>query len=185
MARRGRRGTGTVYFSRTDGCWFARWPLGIIDGKRRAKKVRCRTEDEGYVELDNLRRLYAAGGQPFTGTLGEYLKEWLPAHSRSIKPSTKRSYDGHIFVTPAGAPPHKVGAELDAACKRLKLPRITPHELRHASLTILADAGVPEDVRERRAGHSTPAMARKYTSQAEVADQAAAEVMQHQLGQAR
>jgi integrase len=89
---------------------------------------------------------------------------------------------GHIFVTPAGAPPHKVGAELDAACERLKLPRITPHELRHASLTILADAGVPEDVRERRAGHATATMARKYTSQAELADVAAAEVMQRAIG---
>lgn len=96
MARRGRRGTGSVYYSHADRCWLARWPLGVVDGKRRSKRVRCRTEDEANAELDDLRRLYNAGGQPFSGTLGEYLKEWLPAHARSIRPSTRRSYEGHI-----------------------------------------------------------------------------------------
>lgn len=98
MARRGRRGTGSVYFSRADRCWIARWPLGVVDGKRRAKRVRCRTENDANAELDELRRLYSAGGQPFSGTLGEYLKEWLPAHARSIRPSTRRSYEGHIRI---------------------------------------------------------------------------------------
>lgn len=98
MSRRGRRGSGTVFYSHADRCWIARWPLGVVDGKRRAKRVRCRTEDEANAELDELRRLYGAGGQPFGGTLGEYLKEWLPAHARSIRSSTRRSYEGHIRV---------------------------------------------------------------------------------------
>ena len=32
----------------------------------------------------------------FDGTLGEWLAEWLPAHSRSVRPSTATSYAGHV-----------------------------------------------------------------------------------------
>lgn len=96
MARRGRRGEGTVYYSKTDRRWVARWPLGIVDGKRATKRVKCRTRDEADDELDKMRRLYGAGGAPSGQTLDAYLASWLPAHSRSIRPSTATSYRGHI-----------------------------------------------------------------------------------------
>lgn len=96
MARRGRRGEGTVYFSKRDRRWIARLPLGAVNGRRLEKRVKCRTSDEADDELANLRRLYGHGGHRFTGSLDEYLREWLPAHGRSIRPSTLVSYRGHV-----------------------------------------------------------------------------------------
>ena len=62
------------------------------------------------------------------------------------------------------------------------VPRVSPHGLRHTSLTLLADAGVPEDVRQRRAGHSTTAMARHYVHGAEQADRRAADELGKAIG---
>ena len=91
---------------------------------------------------------------------------------------------GHCFLTAAGFPPSEQQAlnALYAAEKRLGLPRVGLHGLRHTSLTILADAGVPEDVRMRRAGHSTTQMARRYTSGADAQDQAAADALGAAIG---
>ncbi len=96
MAKRGRRGFGTVYFSKRDKRFIARYPLGVVDGKRREKRVKCLDRDEADDELDKLRRLYAHGGHRFSGTLDEYLRDWLPSHGRRIRPSTLVSYRGHI-----------------------------------------------------------------------------------------
>lgn len=95
MARRGRRGEGTVYRSKSDGRWIARYPLGVVDGKRLSKRVKCRTRDEADDELENLRRLYGAGGHRTDQTLGAYLADWLP-RQRKLRESTRRSYAGHI-----------------------------------------------------------------------------------------
>jgi len=95
VGRRGRRGEGTVYWSASDRRWIARWPLGVIDGKRAAKRVKCRTEREANAELERLRRAYGAGSHPATGTLGDYLADWL-ATPRDIAPSTLRSYSEHV-----------------------------------------------------------------------------------------
>lgn len=96
--RRGHRGDGTVYFSKVDRRWVARFPIG--GGK--AKRVKRRTEDEADAELDKLRRLYRAGGVPATASLDAYLDEWLDSHARNIEPSTLRSYRGHVklYISP-------------------------------------------------------------------------------------
>ena len=95
MARRGRRGEGTVYYSKRDRRWIARWPLGVVDGKRQDKRVKCRTRDEADDELVKLRRIYGAGGTPANDTLGAYLTQWLPTQ-RQLSDSARRSYEGHI-----------------------------------------------------------------------------------------
>lgn len=109
MARRGRRGEGTTYYSKSDRRWVARWPLGVVDGKRVDKRVKCRTEAEAIAELARLRRAYGAGGNPATQTLDAYLGHafedpkrgiepsgWLRDHGRSVRHSTLVSYDGHV-----------------------------------------------------------------------------------------
>lgn len=92
MARRGRRGEGSVYFSKADRRWIARFPLG----QGRTKRVKCRSQGQADRELERLSRLYRAGGNPATGTLDDYLAGWLPEHGRSVRPSTRRSYEGHV-----------------------------------------------------------------------------------------
>ena len=92
--RRRRRGEGSVY--RSEGGWIARFPLGTVKGKRITKRVRCKTERDALVELERLRREYGAGGDPATGTVGQYLESWIKGHRRSISESTATSYEGHI-----------------------------------------------------------------------------------------
>ncbi len=95
--------------------------------------------------------------------------------------------EGLVFLTRKGHPVRsdETVRELHRATDRLGLPRITQHQLRHSSLTLLADAGVPEDVRQRRAGHATVAMARNYTSGAEAQDRQAADALNAALTKAK
>lgn len=93
VRRRRRRGAGTVY--RSDRGWIARFPLGSVDGRRMAKRERCRTEGEALNALERMRRIYGAGGSPATGTIGEYLDEWLIGWE-DVRESTRVSYAGHI-----------------------------------------------------------------------------------------
>lgn len=95
MARRGRRGQGTVYWSKADRRWIARVALGVVDGKRIDRRVKCRTEREARHELERLRRAYGVGVHPSTGTLDTYLEDWL-ATPRDIEASTLRSYTHHV-----------------------------------------------------------------------------------------
>lgn len=93
-SRRNRRGSGTVYES--EGGWIASYPLGVRDGKRVRKRVRCATQGEADRELERLRRTYGAGGDPITGTVGEYLAQWLDDVAPTIERSTLASYRGHV-----------------------------------------------------------------------------------------
>lgn len=94
MARRRRRGEGTVYFDGVS--WIARYPLGVVNGKRRSKRVRAKTEREAKAELQRLKDTYSAGGDPAAGTLSEYLEGWLRSHGRGVRSSTRTSYEGHV-----------------------------------------------------------------------------------------
>lgn len=92
--RRGRRGEGSVY--RSQGSWIASFPLGTSGGKRRSKRARFKSEQAALAELEQLRRTYGAGGEPITGTLGEYLADWIRGHARNVRPRTAEKYRGHI-----------------------------------------------------------------------------------------
>ncbi len=95
MARRGKRGEGSVYFSKTDRRWVARFPLGVVNGKRVAKRVKAPNERAARVELERLRRAYGVGGSPATSVLDAYLAGWLIGH-RDVRASTHRSYTDHV-----------------------------------------------------------------------------------------
>ena len=91
MARRGRRGDGTHFYSHADRYWVARYPNGP-DGK--PLRAKFRTEDEAEAKLAEWRRRYS--GRTVTGaTLDAWWAEWLPGHAESIAKSTATSYRGH------------------------------------------------------------------------------------------
>lgn len=94
MRRRRRRGEGSVY--KSQGSWIACYPLGTVDGKRRNKRSRHRTEREALVELEQMRRSYGRTTNPSTATLGQYLTDWLRSHSRGLRPSTAINYEGNV-----------------------------------------------------------------------------------------
>lgn len=127
MARRGRRGAGTVYYSKSDKRWLARLPLGSTDGKRRDKREKHRTEDEAKAALKRMRRIYAPGTS--AETLGQWLAEWVPAHCASVRGSTAASYRGHVrnHIDPllGGIPLAELGA---ADVRRLIKAMQTPHK---------------------------------------------------------
>jgi len=96
---------------------------------------------------------------------------------------------GFVFVGEHGQPPvaYTVNRRLNDLVKRVNkldldedgkpkptailLPTdLTPHSLRHTSLTILALSGVPANVRKRLSGHSTAKMDELYTSHADLED---------------
>lgn len=96
VARRRRRGEGSVFFDRAARTWVALVSLGVVDGKRVRRKVRAPTERGALEERERLLRTFGRGVDPATGTLDAYLAEWLPAHARSIRKSTADSYGIHI-----------------------------------------------------------------------------------------
>ena len=55
------------------------------------------------------------------------------------------------------------------------------HDLRDSNATLLADLGVPEDVRMARLGHSTKAMARHYAAASVTQDRQAVELLAEAL----
>ena len=94
MAKRARRGSGSVFHAR-DGYWYASWSR-VVDGKRVKARVRTHTPEAAELELDKLRRAYGAGADPATMTLDVYLEAWLLDHSPSVRKSTAKSYRGHV-----------------------------------------------------------------------------------------
>lgn len=90
MARRRRRGEGSVYYDRSERTWIARIS---VDGKRYRR--RATSELAAKQILEDLRRRYAQG--PVAAMrLGDYLDEWLEGVRSSVRPSTFTSYSGHV-----------------------------------------------------------------------------------------
>lgn len=93
-------------------------------------------------------------------------------------------YFGHMFLTPSGDPIH--GAELlsafKAACRRAGIPERRFHDLRGSSATLMREAGVAEDTRMARLGHSTVEMSRHYAKASEAQDQDAADRIGRAIG---
>jgi integrase len=138
MATRRRRkagnGEGTVYWSRADRQWIAALSVGTLGGKRRRYRARAASEDDARAELERLRCLHAAGGDPATGTLGQWLDGWLRAHGPSIRPGTRTSYEGHIrlHIVPA------VGG--------VRLSRLQPRDVRRLVDDLVAKGLSPATV---------------------------------------
>jgi integrase len=92
--RRRRRGEGSVY--RDGRSWIARWPLGVVDGKRKSERHRFPNEADAKAELERMRRAYAFRGHPTDITVREYLADWLRHHRRGLRPATSVMYEGNI-----------------------------------------------------------------------------------------
>lgn len=95
-ARRRRRGDGTVFYDHAEKVWVARVSLGTRNGKRIRHKERASTERGARAALEGLQRAYGAAADPATMTLHVYLESWLGSHAVGIRPSTLRSYRGHV-----------------------------------------------------------------------------------------
>jgi len=74
---------------------------------------------------------------------GDYKNEW-----------------GLVFTSATGRPLYRfyVAHALKKECRRLGLPPITPHGLRHLHASLLLDEGVPSPLVSARLGHAHPAI---------------------------
>ncbi len=93
-------------------------------------------------------------------------------------------YFGLVFLTSTGQPYH--GAEVlkawHLACKKAGVRPRRFHDLRHTSATVMRDAGVAEETRQSRMGHSTTAMSRRYAKASDSQDRAAALALAEAIG---
>ncbi|MBI4491415.1 MAG: tyrosine-type recombinase/integrase [Chloroflexi bacterium] len=72
---------------------------------------------------------------------------------------------------------------LPPACERLRLPRLTPHGLRHLSAHLALAEGVPLPNVSKRLGHATPRITATIHSHAQPGrDRQAAEALERALG---
>lgn len=112
--------------------------------------------------------------------------EALEAHRRAqaLARTPETRYFGMMFLTAAGTPwyARHVLIALYAAEKRLGLPHAWSHALRHSGATLLAEEGVPEDVRMARMGHSAALTARRYAHIGDPQDRRAAEALERAVG---
>ena len=96
--------------------------------------------------------------------------------------------DALIFVGPRGGTLRRRFGEriLQPAAERAGVSKsLTFHSLRHCAVTAMADAGVPYNVTQARAGHSTARMTMElYSHRTTAADRVAAEALQDHFGEA-
>jgi len=90
-----------------------------------------------------------------------------------------------VFVTEVGTTPlvSNLRRALHAICRRLGLPKIRVHDLRHLHLSMLAMANVPVKVAQQRAGHASAQMTmRVYVHLLGSEDRLAAEALERAIG---
>jgi integrase len=86
-----------VFYSPAMGCWIARAPTVVIEGKATRPRVRAATEEGARQALDRLMRTHGLGlSSPSRMTLDEYLSGWLDGHAPTVRASTLRSYRTHV-----------------------------------------------------------------------------------------
>ncbi len=131
---RARSGEGSVYFGKAEGRWIAAISVQTPQGKRQRLRARATTEEAARKELERLRRLHAAGGDPATCTVGQWLEDWITAHGRSIRASTRTSYEGHIRL------------HLSPAIGGIRLARLQPRDVRHLVDGLVAKGLAPATI---------------------------------------
>jgi len=91
---------------------------------------------------------------------------------------------GLVFTGLQGQPLHQsvVHHGLRKTCERLRLPKLTPHGLRHLHASLLLDAGLPVPLVSARLGHARPSITMAiYAHKVGHDDQRAAEVLSKAL----
>jgi integrase len=122
-----------------------------------------------------------------------FLVDELARHLALYRGSPDADSESLVFVGPKGGilrrrfvervlrpAAERVRAEAIAAGRAPAVPvGLTFHALRHVAVTAMADAGVPYNVTQRRAGHSTARMTmERYSHRSTEADKAAAAALQ-------
>jgi integrase len=89
--------------------------------------------------------------------------EWIG--SAMVDHRLRRINPELVFCSPLGEPLYiqLLRKELASMCESAQVPRLTPHELRHAATTLLEEAGVADSVVQQLGGWSDRRMTDYYT----------------------
>lgn len=141
--------------------WFALFAFLVLTGARRGEAAGLRWEDVDLSRrLVTIRRSYDSttkSGRSRTVPISVELARILVQHR-----ARDRWGRSPVFPHPETGEPltHnvKIGAILDGACKRAKIPRMRIHDLRHAHASLWLMAGGSLADVQRNLGHSTPVL---------------------------
>jgi integrase len=173
------------------------WRLALVTGLRAGELLGLAWDDlEGdrVTVRHQLQRLDGAWARTPPKAARRVVTIALDAETAAVMERHRRAmtlertpdwpYHGLVFTDDRGRPYHQadVGKAFHAACKRAGIAERRFHDLRHSSAHLLADAGVAEDTRQARLGHSTTSMARHYSGASEAQDREAAERLGAALG---
>ena len=132
------------------------WDKGKLDVKRQLQQV----EGQGYVFSPPKTK---AGKRQIK--LGQAMLEQLMAHRK--RQELVKAFAGNrwqendlIFPTTIGTPlDHKrVTTEFKVLLQKAGLPEMRFHDLRHTSISLLLENGIPLNTVQKRAGHSKPSV---------------------------
>jgi integrase len=181
------------------GRWRALWRLALLSGLRQGELLGLTWDD---LEFDAGRLTVTAQLQRRAGSwvrvapkvarrvatiaLDAATVEVLAEHKRQMTAERRPewAYHGHVFVTASGNPPHgrEILTAFHEACDAAGIDRRRFHDLRGSAATLMAEAGVPEDVRQARLGHATTRMSRHYAVVREARDREAVDRLAGALG---
>jgi len=181
------------------GRWKPLWRLALVTGLRQGELLGLTWDDVDLPagRLTVTAQLQRRGGSwlrvapkaarklatvAIDPTTVAVLADHQLTHAAERRPDW--AYHGHVFVTPAGNPPHgrEILTAFHEACDAAKIARRRFHDLRGSTATLMSEAGVPEDVRQARLGHATTRMARHYAQVREARDREAVERLEGALG---
>lgn len=111
---------------------------------------------------------------PMVETVAEELRRHIAAgYSQSGR-------HGLVFTSPQTGDYMNYGSFYEALtkyCRKLEIPRISPHDFRHTTASLLASEGTPEMIIQEILGHTTSKMTRRYVSAYEEEKRAALEAI--------
>ena len=92
-------------------------------------------------------------------TVSELRRHWRHQREQQLATGARSEWD-YVFAQPDGSPPnpHRITDAFIRAVKRLDVPRIRFHDLRHTHATILLQHNVNPKVVSERLGHSNAAV---------------------------
>jgi integrase len=105
VARRRKRGTGSIPRQRKDGLWTGQFSMGTKpDGTRDRRTFSSRTKGDVEFWLREMQRSQARGDDALDSrlTLGAYLDDWLDQVEPTVRPQTAYVYRVHVdkWITP-------------------------------------------------------------------------------------
>lgn len=92
-------GTGTYFYDKSKGLWYARVRVGYKDGKPKYSKRSFKTKTEAINGLSRLSTDLEIGqvAEPTRVTVGQMLQDWLEWKApRDLRPTTEASYGREI-----------------------------------------------------------------------------------------